>query len=113
MVWAKTVISRVRQDSTLFYSTVSTPPSSCACAYELFAERLVAEANLSFALNTRLFALVPPPKPGSKVSQIKPVPADADMTGALLLVPGIIIGFALSWAFGWYAVPELRRLIGL
>lgn len=78
----------------------------------MIPELLVAEANLSFALNTRLFALIPPPPESRVKSQIRPVEEDPGMVGALLLVPVIVAGFALSWAFGWYVVPEIQRYLG-
>ena len=75
------------------------------------SESLVAEANLSFALNTRLFSLILPPANPVK-SQIRSVGDDAGMVGALLLVPVIIAGFAAFWAFWYFVAPEIPGYLG-
>lgn len=77
----------------------------------------MAEANLAFALNTRLFALVPPPPAKSASTsgaqtRTGPPPTMPSMDGGLGLVPMMLIGFCMSWAVGHYVMPEIYRILG-
>lgn len=74
----------------------------------------MAEANLSFALNTRLFALVPPPdKTQQANAATRPRHPMPEMPDGLGTVPMMAIGFALSFAVGRYVMPEIYRLLGM
>lgn len=86
-------------------------------------ERLVAEANLSFALNTSLFALVPPPPSKAKAArgsakieppeqQRTPEQLRAQLDSNFGLIPTMIIGFAFSWAVGKFVLPEVYARLG-
>ena len=85
------------------------------------AERLVAEANLSFALNTSLFALVPPP-PAKSSAGIKgaapPAFRTADelrgqLDGNFGTVPMMFFAFGVSLLVSKFLLPQIYDMMGL
>jgi hypothetical protein len=85
-----------------------------------FAERLVAEANLSFALNTSLFALVPPPpaKSSAGTRQMPPNFRSADqlrgqLDGNFGTVPMMFFAFGLSLLVSKFLLPQIYDLLGM
>ena len=108
MVLVKTRISRVRvlkitRDLVLISS-----------------ERLVAEANLSFALNTSLFALVPPPpaKSSTGTRQVPPALQNVEqlrgqLDGNFGTIPMCLFAFGVSLAVSKYILPQIYDRLGL
>jgi hypothetical protein len=95
--------------------------NQCAQSPSLITtERLVAEANLSFALNTSLFALVPPPPPKAAQASTRveaptertPEQLRAQLDSNFGLIPTMIFGFGLSWAVGKFVLPEVYARLG-
>jgi hypothetical protein len=79
----------------------------------------VAEANLSFALNTSLFALVtPPPAPVKAKSSAatklsNPEQLRSQLDGNFGTIPLCLFAFGLSLAVSKYALPQIYDLLGL
>jgi hypothetical protein len=84
-------------------------------------ERLVAEANLSFGLNTSLFSLVPAPQKGQAQPSAQVLPPDqrtpeqlrAQLDSNFGLIPMMLFGFGISWAVGKFILPQIYDILGL
>jgi hypothetical protein len=80
----------------------------------------VTEANLSFALNTSLFALVPPPpsKSSAGAKQVPPAIRNPEqlrgqLDGNFGTIPLCLFAFGLSMAVSKYVLPQIYTLLGL
>jgi hypothetical protein len=71
-------------------------------------ERLVAEANLSFALNTSLFSLVPAPQKGQAQPSAQVLSPDQRTPEQLRAQLDRI-----SWAVGKFILPQIYDILGL
>jgi hypothetical protein len=77
----------------------------------------VAEANLSFALNTSLFALISPPPAkakslaGTRLSN--PEQLRSQLDGNFGTIPLCLFAFGLSLAVSKYVLPQIYDLLGL
>jgi hypothetical protein len=76
----------------------------------------VAEANLSFALNTSLFALVSPPAKAKSSASTKlsnPEQLRSQLDGNFGTIPLCLFAFGLSLAVSKYVLPQIYDLLGL
>ena len=95
--------------------------STLRCQKLTTAERLVAEANLSFALNTSLFALVPPPPVKSSAGTKQATPPNlktadqlrGQLDGNFGTIPMMLFAFGLSVCVSKYLLPQIYDRLGL
>jgi hypothetical protein len=80
----------------------------------------VAEANLSFALNTNLFSLVPPPPAKSSGATKEATPPlrtpdqlRGQLDGNFGTIPMMLFAFAISVLVSKYLLPQIYDQLGL
>lgn len=84
-------------------------------------ERLVAEANLSFALNTSLFALVPPPPAKTSAGSKGAAPPNfrtadelrGQLDGNFGTIPMMFFAFGVSLLVSKFLLPQIYDMLGM